>query len=311
MQKLSEDERYFIADQFSQGKTRKWIATQLNRHPSTISRELRRNQCPDGHYRWHLAHQRAVKRKRFRTVLPKLTNGGLRRKVNTLLLRNWSPEQISQSLRVAVGAVQISHQTIYKYVWSFPRDHRIRRALRRRGRRPRRKKPGFVGRARQERRSIHDRPQMAQQRRRVGDWELDLMRCHRNSGYLVTAVERRTGYTLMGQVKTRCSGPVMDQITRMFKRVPKRLRLTFTFDNGVEFYYFKRLERDLGVKVYFADPYNSGQRGTNENTNGLIRQYFPKTMSYSSITNKAIQRVVRLNRPRKRLKYQTTNHDAK
>jgi IS30 family transposase len=183
--------------------------------------------------------------------------------------------------------------------------------LRRRGRRPRRRKPGYVNRARRERRSIHDRPEVADQRQRLGDWELDLMTCYRNSGYLITAVDRKSGYTLIGRAKTRHSSRVMDRIVKMFHgRIPKRLRQTFTFDNGVEFYFFKRLEKELGVTVYFADPYNSGQRGTNENTNGLIRQYFPKNRTYGSITNRAIKRVAQYlnDRPRKRLQFQSPKH---
>lgn len=306
MKKLNADERTFLAEQIGIGKKKKWIADQLGRHPSTIGRELDRNRCPDGKYRCFKAQQRAVERKRYRTVTPKMLNGKLRRFVVSLLFRNWSPEQISSWLRLTGSKYQVSHQTIYKYVWRHPLAHPVRSSLRRRGRRPRKKKPGFINRARRERRSIHDRPGIVQRRGRVGDWELDLMRCHRNSGYLITAVDRRSGYTLISRSKKKNSGDVMDRIVSMFRHIPKRLRLTFTFDNGVEFYYFKRLEEELGVTVYFADPYNSGQRGTNENTNGLIRQYFDKQTSYGSISNKDIKRVVQLlnNRPRKRLNYQ-------
>lgn len=311
MHKLTEDERYFIACHIDQGKTQKWIADQLGRNPSTISRELERNRCSDGRYRWHLATRRARDRKRFRTVIGKLLTGRARQEINYLLLLNWSPEQISNHLRLTNSWLQVSHQTIYKYVWSFPRFHKLRKALRRRGRRPRRKKPGFLTRARKERVSIHLRPKIAGDRQRLGDWELDLMTCHRNSGYLITAVDRKSGYTLIGRAKTRHSSGVMDGIIKMFRRTTsKHLRQTFTFDNGSEFYYFKRLEEQLGPTVYFADPFNSGQRGTNENTNGLIRQYFPRDRSYASITNREIKRVAQLlnNRPRKRLEYQTPKH---
>ena len=308
MPKLSEDERYFIACEIRAGKKQTWIADQLGRSPSTISRELERNRCADGVYRWHIAHRRAKDRKRFRTVAEKLLDGKSRRLINCLLLRYWSPEQISNFLRRTGSWLQVSHQTIYKYVWSFPRYHKLRQALRRRGRRPRRKKPGFINRARRERRSIHERPRIANDRQRLGDWELDLMTCHRNSGYLITAVDRKSGYTLISRAKTKHSSGVMDRIVEMFRgKIAKRHRLTFTFDNGVEFYFFKRLEQELGVTVYFADPYNSGQRGTNENTNGLIRQYFPKNRTYASITNRQIKKVAQFlnDRPRKRLEFQT------
>jgi len=311
MKNFSEDERYFLACHLRCGKSQRWIAQQLGRDPSTISRELNRNACPDGRYRWKLASDRARDRKRFRTVTDKFLSGDARRLVNYLLLRNWSPEQISNFLRRTKSWFQVSHQTIYKYVWSFPRCHKLRQALRRRGRRPRRKKPGYVARARRERRSIHERPAIANQRQRLGDWELDLMTCYPNSGYLITAVERKSGYTLISRARTKHSSGVMDRIVEMFRgRIPKRLRRTFTFDNGVEFYFFERLEQELGVTVYFADPYNSGQRGTNENTNGLIRQYFPKNRPYASISNREIKRVAQLlnDRPRKRLEFQSPKH---
>ena len=311
MQNLTSDDRYFIACELKSGRKQNWIAEQLGCAPSTISREIKRNGGPDGVYRWQKANQRAKDRKRYRTVVGKLSTARARREINYLLLRNWSPEQISTLLRQTNSWLQVSYQTIYKYLWSFPKRHKLRRAMRRRGSRPRRQKPGYITRARRERVSIHQRPAIANARKRIGDWELDLMTCYRNSGYLITAVDRKSGYTLIGRVKTRHSSGVMGGIIKMFRRTTsKHVRKTFTFDNGSEFYYFKRLEEQLGVTVYFADPFNSGQRGTNENTNGLIRQYFPKDRPYASITNRVIKRVTRLlnDRPRKRLEFQTPKH---
>ena len=311
MKNLTSNERYFIAWQLKSGTKRNWIAEQLGRDPGTISREIKRNSCSDGIYRWQKADQRARERKCNRTVIGKLLTGRARRLVNCMLLRNWSPDQISDYLRRTNSWLQVSHQTIYKYVWSYPKGHRLQKALRRRGRRNRRQKPGYINRAIKDRVSIHLRPKVANDRQRIGDWELDLMRCYRNSGYLITAVDRKSGYTLIGRSKTRHSYKVAQEIIRMFRRrIPRHLRQTFTFDNGSEFYCFKRIEEELGVKAYFADPYNSGQRGTNENTNGLIRQYFDKKTSYASITNRAIKKVERLlnDRPRKRLEYLSPKH---
>ena len=311
MKNLTSNDRYFIAWELKANKKRSWIAEQLGRSPSTITREIARNSCSDGVYRWQKAVQRASDRKRNRTVIGKLLPGRARRLVNCLLHRNWSPQQISNYLRRTNSWLQVSHQTIYKYVWSYPKGHQLQKALRRRGRRPRRQMPGFINRARKDRVSIHLRPKIANDRLRIGDWELDLMRCHRNSGYLVTAVDRKSGYTLIGRSKTRHSHKVIQEIIKMFRRrIPRHLRKTFTFDNGNEFFYFKQLEDKLGVTVYFADPFNSGQRGTNENTNGLIRQYFDKKTSYAIITNRAIKKVERLlnNRPRKRLEYLSPNN---
>ena len=308
MKNLTSNERYFIAWELKKGTKRNWIAEQLGRSPGTITREIQRNSCPDGIYRWQEAVQRARNRKRNRTVIGKLLTGRARRLINCMLHRNWSPEQISNHLRLTNSWLQVSHQTIYKYVWSYPKGHRLQKSLRRKGRRPRRQMPGFINRARKDRVSIHLRPKIANDRQRIGDWELDLMRCHRNSGYLITAVDRKSGYTLIGRSKTRHSHKVIEEIIKMFRRTTHRH--TFTFDNGNEFYYFKQLEKKLGVTVYFADPFNSGQRGTNENTNGLIRQYFDKKTTYGSITNRAIKKVTQLlnNRPRKRLEYLTPKH---
>lgn len=178
MPNLTADERYEIAWALKSGRKQTQIAEQLGRDPGTISRELKRNTCPDGVYRWEKADRRARDRKSNRTVIGKLLIGRARRLVNGFLLRNWSPEQISNHLRNTNSWLQVSHQTIYKYIWSYPKGHQLQRALRRRGRRPRRQPPGFVNRARKAHRSIHLRPKIANNRQRIGDWELDLMRCH-------------------------------------------------------------------------------------------------------------------------------------
>jgi len=155
--------------------------------------------------------------------------------------------------------------------------------------------------------SIHDRAKLVEKRKRIGDWELDLVRCHRASGYLITAVDRMTGYTLVRKVARKCSDLVMKGILKMFSNIDAHKIKTFTFDNGTEFYYHSMLTKNMKVKVYFADPYNSGQRGTNENTNGLLRQYFPKTMNYASFSHQAVKKAQdALNsRPRLRLGFQT------
>ncbi|WP_145175410.1 IS30 family transposase [Rubripirellula lacrimiformis] len=145
------------------------------------------------------------------------------------------------------------------------------------------------------------RPKVANHRKRCGDWELDLMTCAKLSSYLITAVDRRSRYTLIRRVRNKQSGRVMEGILKMFEDIDPSIIKTMTFDNGNEFYYHRMLTEQLGVKVYFADPYKSGQRGTNENTNGLIRQFFPKTMTYAMINPQAVRRVQDLlnDRPRK------------
>ena len=307
MSHLSLEERAVISSGLVRGETQKAIANSLGRSPSTVSREIARNRELGHGYFFPCANQKAIRRRRQRNVTPKIQQGDLFEKVAEKLVLNWSPQQISGWLAEQDDKLRVSHQTIYDYLWRLPQDHVHRRAMRRRGKRPRKAKPGFITRAAQDRVSIHDRPQVVAKRARTGDWELDLMTCHRASGYLITAVERRTGYLLVSKVASKHSGKVIDGIVKLFGFMDEALLKTFTFDNGTEFYYHAKLNKKLGVKVYFADPYNSGQRGSNENTNGLIRQYFPKTLGYESISHQAVKKVQELinHRPRRRLNFQT------
>lgn len=305
---LSRDERIVICTMVDEGFSRTAIARRLNRHPGTITRELNRNRDQGRDYHYSRADRLAELRRQKPTVESKLsTCPELREKVEEKLLEKWSPEQVSDWLKSEGGEHQISHQTIYDYLFSLKREDRLRRYMRRRGRRNRRAKPGFINRQQQQRTSIHQRPKVVNQRKRIGDWEIDLMVCHRTSGYLITAVERKTGYVLIERVPNKQSHEVMRRIIKMFDRVPDSKTKTFTFDNGTEFYYHEMLTERLGVKTYFADPYNSGQRGTNENTNGLIRQYVPKTLDYEDFTWHHVRKVEHAlnHRPRKRLKFQT------
>ena len=307
MPHLSIDERFVICTRIFQGVSQEEIAIELGRSPSTISREIYRNREPDHRYYPTRAQRKANARQRERPVRRKFDDVELYKQVAEKLELKWSPQQISGWLARSTGQRKISHQTIYNYLWRLPRDHAHRRAMRRRGRHHRKAKPGFLARAAKDRVSIHQRPKVVEQRRRIGDWELDLMTCHRTSGYLITAVERKTGYVLIRKVSSKHSGKVTDGIIKMFERFDRALYKTFTFDNGNEFYYHDKLTRELGVKVYFADPFHSGQRGSNENTNGLIRQYFRKTLDYHLISHWDVQKAQRaLNeRPRLRLKFQT------
>lgn len=307
MAHLSLEERQVIATRLFAGESQQSISQELGRSPSTISREIKRNQCCDGRYRCLRAHRHAIERRMERDVVPKMEQPDIYDSVVEKLLLFWSPQQISGYLKAQHGRSIISHETIYSYLWCLDKKHPHRRALRRGGRRPRKAKPGFLARAARDRVSIHDRPVVVGSRARTGDWELDLMTCHRASGYLITAVERRTGYLLMRKVSSKHAGKVSDGIVQLFGFIDDSIIKTFTFDNGSEFYYHGKLTRKLGAKVYFADPYNSGQRGTNENTNGLIRQYFPKTLSYDQISHQAVRKAQDAinDRPRLRHKYQT------
>lgn len=310
---LTVEDRFVICHLSRAGHSQKKIAEQIGCHPSTVSRELARNKRPNGQYRSRgydplYAQRKARARRSKRSVVTKLhPDGDLFPQVAEMLDRHWSPQQISGVLRQEQGKPVISHQTVYTYLWSLDKKHPHRKAMRRRGRRPRKAKPGFINRIARERVSIHDRPKCVERRSRIGDWEIDLMTCHKVSGFLITAVDRKSGVVLIRKVASKHNHRVIDGILKMFEGFDRRVLKTFTFDNGVEFYHTGRLKSELGVKVYHADPYRSGQRGTNENTNGLIRQFIPKSLHYQDVTHQWVKKVQKsLNdRPRLRHKYQT------
>ena len=308
MSHLSFDERVVIREMRRSGSTQQEIGEHLGRPASTICRELIRNSSRHDNYRPILANRLAVRRRRRPSVVSKLEQyPDLLAVVKEKLLLFWSPEQISGWLKDTNSEHQVSHQTIYRFLNSLESNDVLRQSMRRKGRRNRREKPGFIKSQIRDRVSIHERPKLVEKRNRIGDWELDLVRCHRASGYLITAVDRMTGFTLVRKVARKCSDLVMNGILKMFQAIDNSMIKTFTFDNGTEFFYHNMLTDALPVKVYFADPYNSGQRGTNENTNALLRQYFPKTMNYNYISYQAVAKAQdALNhRPRLRLAFQT------
>lgn len=307
MAHLTFDERIVICQMRFDGETQKEIARALGRSPSTICRELKRNRVRGESYLPHKANQAARERQRRPSVISKLAEPRLYQAVTDKLKENYSPEQISGWLARETKDLRISHQTIYRYLYGLDRSHAFRRAMRRGGRRNRRQMPGFVKQQQLNSVSIHSRPKSVEKRKEIGHWEMDLMTCHRSSGHLVTAVERKTGYTLIGRVPTKQSAGVMNRIVQMFEGIDPAKVKTMTFDNGTEFFYHDMLSQAMKVKVYFADPYKSYQRGTNENTNGLIRQYFPKTLDYGYISWQQVAKVQALlnARPRLRLAFQT------
>lgn len=307
MAHLSFHERVVISQLRRSGESQKNIAATLGRSPSTISRELRRNRSAKSGYLPHQAHQVACQRMKQPSVVSKLEDPILYQAVVEKLKLNYSPEQISGTLKREAKGLRISHQTIYRFLYQLARNHPFRRAMRRGGRRNRKQKPGFITRQREDRTSIHQRPRHVEKRKSIGHWEMDLMTCHNHSGYLVSAVERMTGYTLIGRVPSKHSAGVMKRIIQMFQSIDPSKIKTLTFDNGTEFFHHKMLSEAMKLRVYFADPYKSYQRGTNENTNGLIRQYFPKTLNYGYISWQQVAKVQeRLNsRPRLRLRFQT------
>jgi IS30 family transposase len=306
-------EREVISQMLYSGASLSAIGKTLGRHRGTISREINRNTQPglDGYYAhqadWMAEQRRDVSKERFAQHAHRVW-----RDVKKQLREGWSPEQIAGRMRdnfVDDGSMRISHETIYAWIREDKRDGGDWWKCLRQSHRKRRKRYGS-GRQRGQiagRIGIENRPAVVEQRSRLGDWESDTIEGQGKSGYLVTHVDRKSRYVLAARIDDKRAASFNEGTKRAFRRIPRHLCHTMTADNGKEFAQFKELESLLGLDVYFADPYSSWQRGTCENTNGLLREYFPKTMDLLTVSHQSVASVVRRlnNRPRKCLGYRT------
>lgn len=300
---LTLNERYQIHALLKAGHCPSEIAFLLGRHKSTISRELARN---TGHwgYRPQQAQQRALQRQRGK-VRPRFA-GPHWSIVTALLHADWSPEQIAGRLRYEHD-IRVSHTWIYRFIQA---NHRTGGLLHRqlRGRRRFRKRRGSADRRGRlcHTVSIDQRPAIVAQRRRLGDWEADTISGPRHQGHLVTLVERKSGLLRLAVAGRRNAETVCSALTQCLAPLQDTVH-TITCDHGREFAYHERFAKALRARVYFAHPYAAWERGSNENTNGLIRHYFPKHQSLLGLNKKQLRFVEdRLNhRPRKRLGWKT------
>jgi IS30 family transposase len=296
------------------GLTIRRIAARLNRAPSTISREIARN-GGRSKYRAAGADDRAwANAKRPKTELLTL-RPALRTIVAAKLRDDWSPEQIAGWLAgkyPRAPSMRISHETIYRSLYLQTRGVLHRELLQRlrTGRLMRRGKKASTGGQRRgqiiDAVSIHDRPTEIEARAKPGHWEGDLITGRRNS-HIATLVERYSRYVVLVRVKGKDSATVVGALIRKMKALPRGLFLSLTWDRGTELALHKILTKETGVPVYFCDPKSPWQRGTNENTNGLVRQYFPPGVDLSAFTQHELDLVaVKLNRrPRKILGFQS------
>lgn len=305
---LSIDEREVILKMLAQQCSPQAIGLALGRHPETIRREVRRNAGRDGEY-WPHPAQKAYEQRRAESKQPYRLDEDpwLQKYVLGKLQRHWSPEQIGGRLRKDHGRI-VSPGTIYSWVYRDRADGgTVWRSLRRRHRR--RKRHRGVDRRGQipGRRMIDQRPAIVDQRERLGDWESDTMEGRKGKGLLATHVERKSRYTVAVKVSDKSASTVTRATVQGLRRIPAAKRKTLTLDNGKEFAGFAQMERQLGIRTYFAHPYASWERGTNENTNGLLRQFFPKGTDFTQVSDSEVDRVERLlnNRPRKCLGYRT------
>lgn len=311
---LSIQEREKIQELLWQKKSIRYIAMELGRSPSSISRELKKNNPKQNkRYTPRLAHTRALKKRSSRGQSKLDTDDVLHSYVTTQLKLGWSPEQIAST---APG--DISHEAIYQYIYA--QVHRQGHGLVKQGKedlRPylaRRKKRRTPQGLRKSHRvlkgllpSIDDRPAVVDLRTEIGHWEDDLIVSRESSDNLKTINERVSGLVFIARVPNSTALAGDTAVSRRLRAVPPQYRKTLTRDNGKENIKYEKLSNDLGIQVFFAHPYSSWERGSNENLNGLIRRFFPKKTDFQSVTDEEIMRVEYLlnSRPRKRLGWKT------
>ena len=300
---LTQEERYQIYALKKAGHIQSEIAEIIGRDPGTISRELRRNRGLKG-YRPQQAHNLALAR-RYDKAQPRIGNQ-VWQQVELLIREEWSPEQVVGRVAMEQG-VSISHEWIYQYIYADKHSGGdLYRYLR--CQKVRRKRYGSYDRRGciPNQVSIDDRPAIVDSKRRIGDWEGDTVIGKGHRGALVTLVERKSLYTVIRSVLHKTAEAVRDAVVDGLSPYIDWVH-TITYDNGREFADHEGMASDLETRIYFAHPYASWERGLNENTNGLIRQYFPKDRDLTTVTKHEIETAMdKLNhRPRKSLGYRT------
>ena len=302
---ITQEQRYEISGYSQAGFNESQIAKLLGFHKSTINRELNRNGSisyydPEKAQK-KVEHRRktALKSVRFTEEMKKL--------IILHLKEEWSPDQIHGRCK-ADNIDMVSHESIYQYVWMDKKNggelyKHLRNSHKKKKKRYNAKdNRGIIP----DRVFIDKRPGIVEEKSRIGDWEIDTVIGANHKGVIVTIVDRFSKYLCMAKVKNKKAEKVKDATVSLLYPVKDKV-LTITADNGKEFAYHKKISKNLNAKVYFAHPYHSWERGLNENTNKLVRQYFPKKMSFVDIKDDEIQIVEnKLNdRPRKLLKYKT------
>ena len=308
---ITQEQRTELGALLSAKLRQKDIARQLSKDRTTIWRERKRNLSgTKTSYHAGEAHRKTKQRRiranqRFRKIEhnQELQNYLLRK----LRLR-WTPEEIAGTLHEQFGFTVVCHQTIYQYIYDEAPEltqylrHKKNRYRRRHGTKKRLQKLEECKKQR-----IDQRPAIVEERSRIGDWEGDTIVGKEKTKRILTLVERKSGKLLAAKLETSTAEEVRSKTQWLFQRIPKAKRQTITYDNGSEFSDYELIARDNNIDIYFAYPYHSWERGTNENTNGLVRQFFPKGTPFATITQKELDRVVKLinTRPRKRHHWKT------
>lgn len=294
-----------IARMLRAGYSGSEIARTINKNPSAVNRHIKGYGGPE-HYDAREV-RRLKKQKRIIAMEgTRILKGALLRRVKQLLKQHYSPEQIAGTLKQY--GMTIDPSTIYRYIHErAPHLKQYLRSQKGRYRRRRGTKIREKVREQAKKRRIDERPAIVERRGRIGDWEGDTIMGRDKRVKIVTFVDRRSGYLIAFLLPKHRAELLTKLSVQKFRRIPKAKRRTMTFDNGTEFSDWERFEKQSGLTVYFAYPYHSWERGTNENTNGLLRQYFPKDLDFNTITPKELSLVVRrINyRPRKRHNFQS------
>lgn len=315
---LTIEEREKIQSMMWEKRSIREIAKVIGRSPSSISREITRNIPLKRSYRPRLADERALEKRKSRGRKLRLKNQFIRRYVILYLKDGYSPEQIAGRLTVDHPTESLSHEAIYQYIYSHihregrgekrPGYHDLRPYLKRRHKRRGQKGMRSVQRIfRPKGPSIDLRPKEVETRKTLGHWEGDSMVSKQSSVRLNTLVERKTGLVFITKVEDGTAQETKNAVVSRLQILPKQFRMTLTVDNGSENFEYQELMDELDILCFFAHPYHSWERGTNENTNGLIRWYLPKGIDFATISDETIKSIENAlnNRPRKRLGWRT------
>ena len=306
---LSVEERDILAVLKSKGHSLRQIAKVLKRSPSTLSRELKRNAPPvyTGYYLAHKAQQRAVKRKHQSHRRQRLKNDFVRGYVEKHICLGWSPELIAGRLSIEHSEQSISHEAIYQWIYKDA-THLIAFLVRAHHRRKHRgysrkhKKSHIPGRI-----SIRERPAAVLKRRQIGHWETDTISCRKSYQAVQVSVERKARYAKVAKLKAKTSRAMSVALVRRLCRYPAKMRRSITYDNGPENAEHMRTNKILGTASYFCQPYHSYERGTVENTIGLVRRFLPKKTNLAEVSQHQLTKIEYWlnNRPKKCLKFKT------
>jgi len=307
---LTSEERYSLSLFKKQGYSITQIAKIMQRHRSTLYREIQRNSChrTDGAYRPSKADSRTRGRRR-RSRRNKYYLEHDFKLVRVLLRREYSPEQIVGHIRrYKLMKRAFSHETIYQYIWRDKAAGGILWLnLRQSNKRRRKRYKSYDSRGRlAQKRNISERPASIETRKYIGHWEIDTVHGRGSNHCIVTLLERKTGFVMIGKLINKTTAALNKRTLSLIKTDSLKFK-TITADNGTEFHQYKKIEEGCRAKFYFANPYHSWERGSNENINGLIRQYLPKTKSMAGLTQQQCNQIaLKLNRrPRKRYNYKT------